>query len=313
MIASVKGDTFSDMDVVAWLLDSDPAVRWQAMRDLTDASPATIASERARVAHEGLGAKILAAQGADGAFHLEGKPTWLPTLFMPLLLRFTGVDPTDAKVASATSRLAEGFHWPEEHGAHAFFDGETEPCINGHTLTLGAYFGRPSRSLARRLLADQFADGGWNCDAPKSAVSSFDSTVCVLEGLLELEHAVGGDGDIAAARRRGEEYLLQRALFRRRSTGEVASEKFLKPAFPPRYHYDVLRALEYFRAAGVRDARMDEAVAVLESKRTVDGVWNLERTQQESLSLQLDERVGEPSRWITLRAMRVLRWYRDRV
>src|SRR4029077_15214688 len=143
--------------------------------------------------------------------------------------------------------------------------GEGEPCINGGTLALGGYFGRPSEGLARRLAGEALGDGGWNCEAPKSARSSFHTTICVLEGLLEYERAVGSAPEIAAARRRGEEYLLERALFRRRSTGEVAGPAFLNFAFPPRYEYDVLRALDYFRAAGLRpDPRMDEAVQVVE-------------------------------------------------
>jgi hypothetical protein len=140
--------------------------------------------------------------------------------------------------------------------------GEVEPCINGGTLALGAYFGRPTESLARRLVAEQLDDGGWNCEAPKSARSSFHSTICVLEGLLEYERVAGSAPEIAAARRRGEEYLLERGLFRRRSTGEVANPAFLEFAFPPRYHYDVLRALDYFRDARLQpDARIGDALA----------------------------------------------------
>src|SRR5262249_40163670 len=140
------------------------------------------------------------------------------------------------------------------------------------------YFGRPAEPLARRLLDEQLADGGWNCEAPKSARSSFHTTICVLEGLLEYERAVGGAPQVAEARRRGEEYLLERRLFRRRSTGQVANPEFLELAFPPRYHYGVLRALDYFRAAGVQpDARMGEAVQHVESRRQAGGRWLLER------------------------------------
>ena len=185
-----------------------------------------------------------------------------------------------------------------------------EPCINGGALALGAYFGRPTESLARRLVGEQLEDGGWNCEAPKSTRSSFHTTICVLEGLLEYERAVGSAPEIAAARRRGEEYLLERGLFRRRSTGEVANPAFLEFAFPPRYHYDVLRALDYFRAAGVQpDARMGDAVHVVESRRQADGRWLLDRAYDEALAFPFGESVGEPSRWNTLRALRVLRWY----
>lgn len=298
------------MDAVDWLLDSDPAVRYQALRDLTDASEATVAADRARIPREGLGAEILACQGPDGAWRREGASDWLPTLFTMQLLRATGVDRAEPAVASAVARLAAGFRWHESLGGKPFFDGETEPCINGGALALGGYFARPSEGLARRLVGEQLEDGGWNCEAPKSVRSSFHTTICVLEGLLEYERAVGSAPGIAAARRRGEEYLLERALFRRRSTGEVASPAFLEFAYPPRYGYDVLRALDYFRAASVKpDARMGEAVNVVESRRQRDGRWLLDSTHNEALAFPFPESVGEPSRWNTLRGLRVLRWY----
>jgi hypothetical protein len=298
------------MEAIDWLLDSDPAIRWQAMRDLTDSSPEEITATRARVPHEGVGAEILACQGADGSWHRDDAPVWLPTLFTVLLLRATGVDRTEPAVESAVVRLDAGFRWDDEFGKKPFFEGEVEPCINGGTLALGAYFGRPSESLARRLVAEQLDDGGWNCQAPKSTRSSFHTTICVLEGLLEYERAAGSTPEIAAARRRGEEYLLERSLFRRRSTGEVANPAFLEFAFPPRYHYDILRALDYFRAAGLQpDARIGDALHVVKSRQQADGRWLLERAYDEALAFPFGESVGEPSRWNTLRALRVLRWY----
>jgi hypothetical protein len=308
------------VDTVDWLLDSDPAIRWQAMRDLTDASPAEVATERARVPHSGLGFEIFSRQGSDGSWRRADSPVWLPTLFTMLLLRATGVDRAEPGVESAVARLEAGLRWDDQaggwelrspqFGGKPFFEGEVEPCINGGVLALGGYFGRPSRSLARRLIGEQLEDGGWNCDAPQSARSSFHTTICVLEGLLEYERAVGSAPEIAAARVRGEEYLLERGLFRRRSTGEVANPAFLELAFPPRYHYDVLRALDYFRAANVQpDARIGDAVRFIESRRQGDGRWLLDRAYDEALPFPWGESVGEPSRWNTLRALRVLRWW----
>jgi hypothetical protein len=280
------------------------------MRDLTDTAPATVAVERARVVRAGLGAQILARQESNGAWRRPGVPEWLPTLFTLQLLRATRVDPAEPAVADAVARLAAGFRWSEEFGAKPFFDGEVEPCINGGTLALGAYFGRPAESLARRLVGEQLEDGGWNCEAPKSSRSSFHTTICVLEGLLEYERAVGPAPEITAARRRGEAYLLERRLFRRRSTGEPANPAFLELAFPPRYHYDVLRALDYFRDAQLQpDARVDDAVRFIRNGRQPDGRWLLDRAHAEMLPVELGETVGQPSRWNTLRAMRVLRWY----
>lgn len=305
-----------DPDVLPWLLDADPAIGWQALRDLTDAPPASIAACRARVAREGIAAEILACQGSDGAWHRPKAPDWLPTLFSMQLLRATGVDPADPAVQSAVARLGDGFRWEEQHGARPFFDGEVEPCINGGALASASYCGRPSESLALRLLNDQLADGGWNCDAPKSTCSSFHSTICVLEGLLEFERAAGSASGTAQkipdARRRAEDYLLQRSLFRRLSTGEIANPEFLQFAWPPRYHYDILRALDYFRDASVPpDPRMEEAVRLIESRRQSDGRWLLEVSYTEALPFAFSESVGEPSRWNTLRALRVLRWYRQ--
>jgi hypothetical protein len=298
------------VDVLGWLLDSDPAIRWQVMRDLAGSAPPAIAAERARVPHEGIGAKILACQGSDGAWHRSDAQDWLPTLFTMIFLRATGADHTDPAVAAAVTRLSVGFRWDEAFGKKPFFEGEVEPCINGGTLALGGYFGHPSEALAQRLIGEQLQDGGWNCEAPKSSRSSFHTTICVLEGLLEYERAVGPAPAVSTARRRGEDYLLDRALFRRRSTGEVASVEFLKFAFPPRYHYDVLRALDYLRAAGVRpDVRLRDAIRVVEGLRQPDGRWLLDQAYDESLAFKIDESIGAPSRWNTLRALRVLRWY----
>jgi hypothetical protein len=308
------------METLDWLLDSDPAIRWQAMRDLTDASPGEVAKERARVGREGIGAEILARQEADGSWRRDGKPVWLSTLFTLLMLRATGVEPRDPAVERALARPEKNLRWNDgetwdlrraELGGNPFFEGEVEPCINGGVLAFGSYFGRPNEKLARRLLSEQLEDGGWNCEAPTSKRSSFHTTICVLEGLLEYERAVGLAPEIAAARKRGEEYLLERKLFRRRSTGEVANPEFLELAFPPRYHYNILRALDYLREAGVRpDPRMSEAVQIVESKRQGDGRWLLERAYDEALAVRVGEKVGEASRWNTLRGMRVMRWWK---
>jgi len=295
-------------------------MRSQVMRDLSDAPAAAIACERARIPHEGVGAEILNLQQPDGAWRRDGAPAWLTTLFTMQLLRTTGIDPADPAVATAVTRLETGLRWNDqggrwelrgaETGGNTFFEGEVEPCINGGALAVGAYFGRPAESLLRRLVDEQLEDGGWNCDAPKSNRSSFHTTICVLEGLLEYERAVGSAPEVTSSRQRGEEYLLQRALYRRLSTGEIANPEFLKFAFPPRYHYDVLRALDYFRSAGFEpDARIADAVGIVQSKRQADAGWLLDASYSEALAIALNESVNKPSRWITLRALRVLRWY----
>jgi hypothetical protein len=302
--------------VLAWLLDSDPAIRWQVMRDLTDAPAGEVAAERARVAHEGWGAQLLAARDPDGqwmggaCFPRRGAPPedgsqpWTATLPVMLDLYALGLDPASQAARETTALVKANCRW--EYDDLPFFDGEVEPCINGHTVTLGAYFGTDVDGIVTRLLTDQLEDGGWNCEAERGAsVSSFDSTICVLEGLLEHERAGHGSDETGAARRRGEEYLLDRSLFRRRSTGEVAVESWLELSFPTRWHYDVLRGLEYFRTADVRDPRLGQAIDVLRSKRQDDGTWLLENTHAGAVQVQMEED-GRPSRWNTLRACRVL-------
>ena len=307
------------MDTIRWLLDSDPALRWQVKRDVAAASAAEIASDRARVPHEGICAKILTLQQADGAWRRDGSPTWLTTLFTMQLLRATGADPADSAITSAMARLEMGLRWNDfggcwdlrapETGGNTFFEGEVEPCINGGALAAGAYFQHPSKNLMRRLLNEQQDDGGWNCEAPKSKRSSFHTTICVLEGLLEYERAVGSTPEVISARQRGEEFLLERALYRRLSTGAPANPAFLEFAFPPRYHYDLLRALDYFRAIGsAPDPRILDAVQIVRSKQQGDGRWLLDAKYEEALALSSGEAVKEASRWNTLRALRVLRW-----
>ena len=322
---------------VPWLLTSDPAIRWQALRDLADATQDEIATELARLPHEGISAQILSSQQPDGSWRRPDTPAWLSTLFTLQLLRSSGINPADPAVVSALARAETNLRWNDypgcwdlrspdfgpapsdgkhgcQVGGNPFFQGEEEPCINGGVLAFGACFGHPNEPLARRLLNEQLPDGGWNCEAPKSKHSSYHTTICVLEGLLEYEHAIGPAhpmaGKVAIARHRGEEYLLERNLFRRLSTGEIASPEFLELAFPPRYHYDILRALDYLRAAGhsPTDPRLRDAIQILESKRQPDGTWLLDRAYDEAVSIATGETTGQPSRWNTLRALRVLRW-----
>jgi hypothetical protein len=178
-------------------------------------------------------------------------------------------------------------------------------------VALGSYFGEDVSGIVERLLNEQLEDGGWNCEAENgSVVSSFATTINVLEGLLEYERARGGSAECMAARRRGEQYLLERKLFRRKTTGEVVNPAWLQFSFPTRWRYDVLRALEYFRSAGDElDSRIEEAIALLRSKQQTDGMWLLENTHGGKVHFAMEEGDNRPSRWNTLRALRVLRWY----
>jgi hypothetical protein len=307
------------MAVIEWLLESDPAIRWQVLRDLTDAPEDEVVAERSRVASDGWGARLLALQGPDGRWDGgtyrpgwvdESKPffdAWTATHFSLQLLRELGLAPDSPEARRAVS-LVEGVRW-DANGA-PYFEGETEPCVNGIALASGAYFGEDVDGIVERLVGDELADGGWNCWAAYGArVSSFHSTICVLEGLLEWERAGGSSNAVAMARRRGEAYLVERGMFRRRSTGQVADPRFTMFSFPTWWYYDVLRGLDYFRSAGATpDDRFAEAMALVVDKRDEDGRWPLENTHQGPTHVEMEGPDGFPSRWNTLRAMRVLRW-----
>jgi hypothetical protein len=225
-----------------------------------------------------------------------------------LELHALGLDPTSETAREMTAAVASSCRW--EYNGAPFFEGEVEPCINGHTVTVGSYFGADVDGIVARLLDGQLADGGWNCEDERGAtVSSFNSTICVLEGLLEHERAGHGTDQTRAARRGGEEYLLERSLFRRRSTGEVPVAEWREFSFPTRWHYDVLRGLEHFRTADVRDPRLQEAVDLVRDKQQDDGTWLLENTHPGPSHLDYEEGDGRPSRWNTLRARRVLEWW----
>ncbi len=311
--------------VVRWLLDADPAIRWQVKQDLLGAPAPAVAAERARVAREGAGARLLALQQADGRWGgAAWNRGWDSTLHVLMLLRDLGLDPAGDEARRAVGHVREHVTWkgcgPQECDDNPFFAGELEPCINGQVGAVGAYFGQDVRGLVDRLLGEQLPDGGWNCEAENgSRRSSFNTTICVLEALLEYELGSGGRPEVAAARRRGEAYLLERRLFRRRSTGEVIEDRkargvaWTRFAFPTWWHYDVLRGLEYLRRAGVTpDERLTEAVVLVESKRDAEGRWPLEVRHPGRMPLELEAGEGQPSRWITLRALRVLNWFSSR-
>ncbi len=304
-----------------WLLDSDPSIRWQVMRDLTGASADEVAAERARVATEGAGARLLALQGADGRWGgAAWNRGWNSTMHVLMLLRDLGLDSASDEARRAVGLVRDRVTWkgcgPPECDGNSFFAGEVEPCINGQLGAAGAYFVQDVRGIIDRLLAEQLSDGGWNCEAANGSTrSSFNTTICVLEALLEHERTVGAVPRVTEARRRGQEYLLERRLFRRLSTGEVIKDRkgnhdWTRFAFPTWWHYDVLRGLDYLRRAGVPpDERMAEAIELVTAKRDRDGRWPLETRHSGVMPVEIDEGEGRPSRWNTLRALRVLKWY----
>jgi hypothetical protein len=300
----------ADMSAIDWLLDSDPAIRWQVMRDLTGEAADAVAAERAKVATHGWGARLLGLPERDGAQRREWD--WLRAL---LLLRDMGLDAASEEARHAIAHV-RGLTWhgilPQDAGWHGrpFFAGEVEPCINGRVVTVGAYFGQDVGIIVDRLLREQCEDGGWNCEAENGSTrGSFHTTICVLEGLLEYERATADNGPVREARERGQEYLLQRRMLRRLSTGEIIDEAFTRFAFPTGYQYDVLRGTDFLRRVSTApDSRIAEAVGLIEQKRDADGRWLLEMADSDLLDFDMGEAASEPSRWNTLRAMRVVRW-----
>jgi hypothetical protein len=301
--------------VIKWLLDSDPSIRWQVMRDLTKQPDELVAAERRRVAAQGWGAQLLALQGPDGKWAGDIFPAkWAATFYALLLLRDMGLDPTSEPAQKAVGLVHQKVNWGPEFHHSPFFEGEVEPCINGRVLALGAYFCYANERLVDRLLSEQLDDGGWNCEAPPSLRSSFHTTICVLDGLLAYEKARGASPAVTAARLRAQEYLLVRHMFRRLSTGEVIDRRWLRFSFPPTWHYDVLRGLDYLRSAGVEpDARLVEAVDLVAKKQHQNGRWPLQNPHLDQVSFAMEGPTGTASRWNTLRALRVLDWYSSQV
>jgi len=295
-----------------WLLDSDPSIRWQVMRDLGGEANDAVAAERSRIASEGWGAQLLDRQRPDGQWgDGTSDPQWASTLHTLLLLRVMGLDPESARTRAMVRVVRDRVTWGPEFGDSPFFEGEVEPCINGGALALGSYFGEASDRLVERLLAEQLEDGGWNCEAERGSVrSSFHTTICVLEGLLEYEKAKGASAAVTNARARAHEYLLERRLFRRLSTGKVIDPSWTRFCFPTTWHYDVLRGLDYLRGAGVeRDERVAEAIGLVLKRQHQNGRWPLHKPHADPIHLDMEGGQGRPSRWNTLRALRVLSWW----
>jgi hypothetical protein len=265
------------------------------MRDLADAPDEEVAAERTRVASEGWGARSLALRRQDGHWDISTPtftstaaanwwqslpperqgtlfPEWTSTTWSLMLLRNLGLDPASPGARHAVHLVREHVRW--EHDGEPFFAGEVEPCINGKVVALGAYFGEDVQAIVERLLGEQMSDGGWNCEQENGSTrGSFHTTIDVLDGLLEYERATGGPAEVTAARLRGQEYLLERRMFRRLSTGEVIDPAWTRFSYPTYWHYDVLRGLDYLRAAGAVDDRVAEAIDLVESKRDANGRW----------------------------------------
>ena len=300
------------MAVMKWLLDSDPSICWQVMRDLTDAPGEAVAAERSRVASEGWGARLLGLQTPAGHWGDDQTHGWMTTTDALALLRDLGVDPAGEEARRAIGLVRNRVTWWQLDG-RPYFDGETEACINGRILAAGAYFGAAVDRLLKRLLDEQLEDGGWNCEAPPSKRSSFNSTICVLEGLIQYEKTRGPTAAVTGARIRAQDYLLERRMMRSLASGAVIDRRWTRFSFPTAWRYDVLRGLDYLRSAGAPpDERVAQAVALVKRRRHQNGRWPLNGQHLDRVSIDMEAGVGKASRWNTLRALRVLDWHGNR-
>lgn len=315
---NARGSSAGEPDPISWLFDGDPAIRWQVMRDLLGALPAEYESERLKVATEGWGARLLAEQRPDGRWSTNTyTPKWTSTFYTMQLLWYLGMDPS-TEAAQKGSRVVLDNGQAADGGLRCGRDRQRQPrlgevCESGMGMAAIAWFlpDEPRLPVLRHnLLTEQFADGGWNCSR-KASHSSFNTTIVVLEGLSQWERAHGPDEEVTAARRRGEEFLFAHQMFRSHTSGEVVRKGYLELSFPGRWHYDTLRALDYLAGAGAkRDHRAGEAIEILRSKRRADGLWPLQAPHAGAVYFEMEE-VRKPSRWNTLRALRVLRWWDD--
>ena len=314
-------------ELLGWLLDTDPALRWQVERDLVHAPEATWQATRARVATEGFGARLLALQDDDGqwaggayfpggfdfndAAADDGGQPYTATTWSLNALREWGVD--GSVLAGTAELLAANSRW--EYDDLPYWGGEVDCCINAFTLANGAWLGADVSGIADWFVEHRMADGGWNCEwVNGSTRSSFHSTLNSLKGILWYERATGGTDALREARHEGEEYLLRRSLYRRLSTGDVVADWATRFVYPFRWFYSVLNAADYFRSASLQDGapadpRMAEAIEIIRQARQPDGTWIQERRHPGRVWFEIDVAGGEASPWLTFHALRVLGWW----
>lgn len=309
---------------IQWLLEGDPAIRWQTLRDLVGAAERTIEREQRKVARDGWGARLLAKQDPDGrwAGGLSSdaglySPKWISTTYTMLLLRDFGLPANNRQARKACRLLLEGGLQPDGGiglDTWAKWTRQSETCVTGMVLSILSHFEYDDDRLdtiAGHLLEKQMPDGGWNCRRPYGAThSSVHTTILALEALRLYELYRGRQlKAVRLAQRRGREFLLVHRLFRSHRTGEIIKPVFIRFSFPPRWHYDVLRALDYFRAVDApRDPRLADAIDIVDKSRREDSRWPLQQSFKGKTYFEL-ERLGAPSRWNTLRALRVLKWW----
>jgi len=315
--------------IITWLLDSDPALRWQVERDLLGEPAESWKATRARVGTEGFGARLLALQDVEGTWaggaffpadfdfrgdemRRDGQP-WTATTWTLNSLREWGLDPDVLRTRRTVELIAQNCRW--EYDDLPYWGGEVDCCINAWTLANGVWLGADIDGIVDWFVEHQLPDGGWNCEwVEGSTRSSFHSTLNSLKGLLAYDTATGGTDASRTARNRGQEYLLQRSLFRRLSTGEPVGDWVHRFGYPFRWEFNVLNAADYFRLATAvddvaPDPRMTDAIDIIRAARQPDGTWTTAGRNPGRVWFEVDAPAGEPSKWLTLFATRVLAWW----
>lgn len=306
---------FVKKGAIDWLLSGDPSIRWQTLQDLKSAKPKQIEAERKRVALEGWGARLLALQDEEGTWaHGLYTPKWTSTTYTMMQLRDLGLQFENPQAGLACQRLLDGGFY-RDSGINFWKSYQhSETCVTGMVLSIVAHFrfeDERVEKLADHLLAQQMRDGGWNCQTYSGAThGSFHTTISVLEGLRNFgQLSPHRAEEVRLAQERGGEFLLLHCLFRSHRTGRIVDSRMTQFFFPPRWHYDILRALDYFQSVNAPfDERMQDALDIVLERRQADDCWLLPAGYRGRTFFEL-EKVGEPSRWNTLRALRVLKRY----
>ena len=301
------------MDTVQWLLEGDPAIRWQVYGDLLD-EPAQADASRQLIATEGWGAELLGHQDPEGTWaQALYSPKWTSTTYTLLLLHRFGL-PSDHPAAQlGTQILIERARYRDGGATFAKTVKEPETCITGMIVLLASSFRVDDPrvdGLVEWLLDTQMDDGGWNCDVVRLGAThgSFHTSITVLEALAR-RHEERADPRLDEAMQRGRRFFLNHRLYHSHRTGEVVDDAFTRFSFPPYWHFDALRGLDHFQAvAADRSVELTDAMALVEQRRTGEGRWLLQNVHRNTTWFTM-ERGGRPSRWNTLRALRVLRWW----
>ena len=303
-------------EIISWLLEGDPSIRWQVQRDLLNLSPAKYEAERKKVAKEGWGKRLLDKQDPDGRWGggMYG-PKFISTTYTMLTLRLLGLQPNNPQAKRACKLfLDKGFYTDGGINFFSYSWKYSETCVTSMILALLTYFHYPDErihAVASYVIGEQMPDGGWNCESRKGAThSSFHTTISALEGLYEYQCTYPEKKKrITQVRARGHKFLLAHRLYKSHRTGQVFDTKMTSMPFPPRWKYDFIRALDYFRVCDApQDERMNDAIELLQKKQKKGGLWPLNSGMSGRKFFDL-EKVGQPSRWNTLRALRILNWW----